>query len=361
MSRDPVLSPLVDKLLAHSPLAPGEAADAARRLAQPEVDDDSRKAFLVALHGKGESAADVAEFASVFRELSRRPPVEAFAGEAIDIVGTGGDNAHTFNISTTAAIVVASGGVPVMKHGGRSVSSKSGSADFLERMGVNLHADDATHARALERLGFTFFFAPEFHPAFKAVAPVRKAIAAEGGRSVFNLLGPLINPGRPAHMLLGVFAERWVAPMAEALERLGVRRALVVHGSAPAEGIVLDELSVCGPCRVKGVGELRALDAQWRGSDFGLAGAPFSDLRGEDADGNFALLGALLDGRAPAGMRDSVLFNAGAALWVAGRVPGVREGVALAGELLASGAVRERLSRIREFHANRGAGPGVRA
>ncbi len=351
MSCDPILTPLTDKLRSRTALGPGEAADAARRLADPGVADEARKDFLRALNAKGETAAEVAEFASVFRELSRRPPVEAFAASAIDIVGTGGDNAHSFNVSTTTAVIVAAAGVPVMKHGGRSISSKSGSADFLERLGVNLHADDATHARALAENNFTFFFAPDFHPAFKSVGPARKALAEEKRKSVFNLLGPLINPGRPDHMLLGVFAESWVAPLAETLERLGVRRALVVHGSAPADGIVLDELSVCGPCRVKGVGELRAVDGEWLPSDFGLEHASFCDLRGGDPAENFAMLQSLLAGRATRGLRDSVLFNAGTALWVAGRTPGVREGITLAGDLLDSGAVAELLRRIRAFYA----------
>jgi anthranilate phosphoribosyltransferase len=349
MSVDPVLSPLTDKLRARTATAQGEAAAAARRLADPAVSDVARVDFLRAFSEKGETAAEVAEFASVFRELSRRPPVEAFAGKAIDIVGTGGDNANTFNISTITAIIVSAAGVPVMKHGGRSVSSKSGSADFLERLGVNLQVDDATHARALAENGFTFFFAPEFHPAFKSVGPARKALAAEGLKSVFNLLGPLINPGRPAHMMLGVYSEAWVAPLAEVLEKLGVRRALVVHGTAPG-GVALDELSVCGPCRVKGVGELRTVDGVWEPGDFGLPVSPFSDLAGGDADENLGLLQDLLNGAAPQGLQDSIVFNVGTALWIAGRAPSVRDGIILAGDLFEHGAVREQLRRIRAFY-----------
>lgn len=349
MSVDPVLSPLTDKLRALNRLDAAEASAAARRFAEPEVSDAARKDFLQALHAGGESAEEIAAFALVFRELSRRPPVEAFAERAIDIVGTGGDGGNTFNISTLTAIIVSAAGVPVMKHGGRSVSSKSGSADFLERLGVNLNPDDATHARALAETGFTFFFAPEFHPAFKSVSPVRKAIAAEGGKSVFNILGPLINPGRPAHILLGVYAERLVVPVAAALEKLGIRRGLVVHGAAPG-GVVLDELSVCGPCRVKGVGELRAVDGVWEPGDFGLPVSPFSDLAGGDADENFGMLQDLLNGAAPQGLQDSVVFNAGTALWIAGRAPSVRDGIILAGDLFEHGAVREQLRRIRAFH-----------
>lgn len=349
MSADPVLTSLTEKLRAHRAPDPGEAAAAARRLADPAVDDAARIDFLRALGQFGESAGIVAEFATVFRELSRRPPVGEFATRAIDIVGTGGDGANTFNISTMTAVIVASAGVPVMKHGGRSVSSKSGSADFLERLGVDLAADDATHVRALRENDFTFFFAPEFHPAFKSVSGARKSLATEGRKSIFNLLGPLVNPGRPAHVMLGVYAEKWVAPMAEALELLGVKRALVVHGTAPG-GVAFDELSVCGPCRVRGAGELRDIDGEWLPGDFGLATSPMADLAGGDADDNYSLLQDFLNGAATQGLQDTVVLNAGAALWVAGRTPTVQEGIFLAGDLLESGAVRERFRRIREFY-----------
>ncbi len=345
----PDLAPLTAALAAGRSLEPSAVAAAAHLLADPGVNAEAKADFLRALHTKGETAGDVAAFAGVFRELARRPPVAEFAPRAIDIVGTGGDAAGTFNISTFTSVIVAAGGVPVMKHGGRSITSKSGSADLLERLGVNLAADDATHRRALAEIGYTFFFAPHFHPAFAAVGPVRKALAAEGRKSVFNLLGPLINPGRPAHMLLGVFAEHWVAPMAEALETLGVKRALVVHGTAPG-GRALDELSACGPARVRGVGELRAIDGVWHPGDFGLEVSPFEDLRGGDAEENFGMIPDFLNGAAPKGLQDSVVLNAGAAFFVAGKTDSVRAGMILAGDLLAGGAVREQLRRLRAFH-----------
>ena len=245
MAADPILTPLTDKLpRLRRDLASAEAASAARRLAEPEIADADRRDFLRAFGDKGETVAELAAFAAVFRELARRPPVDTFAPHAIDIVGTGGDGAETFNISTMTAVVVSASGVPVMKHGGRSVSSRSGSADFLERLGVTLAVDDATHRRALEENRFTFLFAPEFHPAFRiSFLAARKALAAEGRKTVFNLLGPLVNPGRPAHVLLGVYAERLVAPVAEVLETLGVRRGLVVHGTALAASCLTNSAS----------------------------------------------------------------------------------------------------------------------
>lgn len=344
------LASLTERLRQRHSLTDAEACEAAHLMAGVGTPASEKQEFLRALGDKGESASEVAAFAAVFRELARRPPVASFASEALDIVGTGGDRAGTFNISTLASLIVSAAGVPVMKHGGRSVTSKSGSADLLERLGVNLDADDATHARALEVNRFTFFFAPNFHPAFAAVRPIRAELAKEGRKSIFNLLGPLINPGRPAHMMIGVFDEAWVCPVAAALETLGVRRGLVVHGSAP-DGVALDELSSCGPCRVRGAGELRALDGMWLPGDFGLPVAPFSDLKGGDAEENLAMLNDFLNGAAPRGLQDSVVLNAGAALFTAGRSPSVRDGMILAGDLLASGAVRARIREIREFHA----------
>ena len=350
MTSDPVLDPLADKLRSRADLSWDEAAAAARRLADAAVSDPARVSFLRALSDKGESGVEIAAFARVFGELSRKPPVAEFASRSLDIVGTGGDGAESFNISTFSALIAASAGVPVMKHGGRSVSSRSGSADFLERVGVNLALDDEGHALALKETGFTFFFAPEFHPAFKAVSPARKILAAEGKKTIFNLLGPLVNPGRPAHVMIGVYAERLVEPVAAALDALGVRRGLVVHGTAPG-GVVLDELSVCGRCRVKGAGELHDVSGDWMPSAFGLSPAPFSDLRGGDADENFALLQDFLNGGARQGLQDSVVFNAGTALWVAGAVPSVKEGIYMVGDLFESGAVRAHLRRVRDFYS----------
>ena len=341
---------LTDRLRQRHDLTADEAALAARVMADASAGTDSKKEFLRALNDKGETAAEVAAFATVFRELSRKPPVERFSASAIDIVGTGGDHAGSFNISTLTSVIVAAAGVPVMKHGGRSVTSKSGSADLLERMGVDLNADDATQARALEANGFTFLFAPNFHPAFAAVRPVRAELAKEGRKTIFNLLGPLINPGKPAHMLLGVFSESWVEPLAEVLETLGVNRALVVHGTAPG-GHALDELSSCGPARVRGVGELRHINGVWNPGDFGLETSPFSDLKGGDADENYAMLNDFLNGAAPRGLQDSVVLNAGAALFVAGAAPSVRDGMIRAGDLLAHGAVRAKLRALRDFYS----------
>ena len=179
-----------------------EAAAAA--LAASEASDEVKGAFLLALAAKGETAAEVAAFATAFRARAINPGVEAWADQAIDIVGTGGDHAGGFNISSMVVLTLASAGVTVMKHGNRGITSKCGSADLLAALGVNLEAPPEVVRRALTELGFVFFFAPAYHPTFKNIGPVRKMLAARGQRTVFNILGPLINPGRPAHVLLGV-------------------------------------------------------------------------------------------------------------------------------------------------------------
>jgi anthranilate phosphoribosyltransferase len=264
-------------------------------------------------------------------------------------VGTGGDHAGGFNISSVVVLVLASAGVTVMKHGNRGITSKCGSADLLAALGVSLEAPPEKLRRALDELGFVFFFAPAYHPAFKHIVPVRKALAARGQRTVFNILGPLINPGRPAHLLLGVFAEAWVEKLAGALEMLGAQAGLAAHGViAPGRGI--DELTTATANRVRGFGRLREIDRVWRAEDFGLAPARFDDLLGGDLAANLAIVDALLDGRGPAGLVDTIVLNAAVAMWIVGKTADVREGLAPARELLLGGAVKKKIAATREFY-----------
>lgn len=329
--------------------APGRdaAAAAARLLADAAVPDDDKVAYLLALADAGETAEVVAAFADTYRGMARAIDLGDLPARAIDLVGTGGDRSGSFNLSSAAALVVAAGGVPVMKHGNRSITSQSGSADFLAALGVDLEADDDRLRRALRAANFCFFFAPAFHPAFRAVGPARKRLAELGRKSVFNVLGPLINPGRPAHMLVGVYDPRWLAPVAGALGALGVRRGLVVHGQV-GEG--MDELTAAGPTRVLGVGELAKVDATWLPGDFGLPTCPAADLLGGSPARNLALWGDLLVGAAPEGLADSVALGAGAALWVAGAATDPAAGVVRARELLACGDVRRNLVALRDAY-----------
>ena len=345
-----LLADFTTSLSAARDLTPAEVEAAARALTGTETDDNDKVAFLTALADKGESAAEVAAFARAFRGLAVNPGVEAWAPRAIDIVGTGGDQAGGFNISSIVVLVLASAGVPVMKHGNRGVTSKCGSADLLAGLGVALDAPPEKIRGALAELGYAFFFAPAYHPAFKHIAPVRKALAARGQRTVFNILGPLINPGRPDHIVLGAFAQAWVPKLADALHALGTGAGLAVHGVID-ETRGIDELTTATPNRVRGIGRLREHDGLWHAGDFGLNVSPFSDLQGGDLTTNLAIVDAVLGGRGPAGLVDTIALNAAVALWVTGRVVEVRDGVGLAREALLGGAVEHKIAATREFYA----------
>ncbi|HKK17285.1 MAG TPA: anthranilate phosphoribosyltransferase [Opitutales bacterium] len=334
-------------------LESGQASEAARLLADAGVPPSAKQAFLTAFAAKGETAEEVAAFAGAFRKMAIDPGVDAWADRAIDVCGTGGDGSGTFNISTAVSFVVAAAGVPVFKHGNRSITSNCGSADLLEGLGFRLDLSHEQLRQCLEELNFCFFFAPAFHPAFKEIMPVRKAMAAEGRRSIFNLLGPLINPGRPAHQLLGVFAPQWVEPLAGALDSLGLSAGLVVHG-IPEEGRALDELSCAGSNRIAGFGRLSDQSGALSAGDAGLPFCEFGDLAGGGREENLAILRTLITGDSgpvPTGLRDSILFNSGAALWVAGKAPDLRAGIRLADALLREDIVTRWLRKAREFNA----------
>jgi anthranilate phosphoribosyltransferase len=343
------LTALTAQLAAHRDLSADQVELAAGELAAVEVADETKGAFLTALAAKGETAAEVAAFAQAFRARARNPGVQPWAPQAIDIVGTGGDHAGGFNISSLVVLVLASAGVKVMKHGNRGITSKCGSADLLAALGVNLEATPGQHRRALDELGFVFFFAPAFHPAFKHIAPVRKALAARGQRTVFNILGPLINPGRPAHLLLGVFAEAWVEKLADAVHALGSQTGLAAHGVIePGRGI--DELTTATRNRVAGFGRWRETKGEWLAADFGLNAAPFSDLVGGGLEENLRIVEAILAGNGPAGLVDTIVLNAALAMGITGAAPSVNEALAPARELLLGGAVRNKIAATREFY-----------
>jgi anthranilate phosphoribosyltransferase len=201
----------------------------------------------------------------------------------------------------------------------------------------------------MDQLGFVFFFAPAYHPTFKNVAPVRKMLAAKGQRTVFNILGPLINPGRPAHVLLGSFSAAMVPKLAGALQTLGARAGLAAHGVIEGERGI-DELTTATTNRVRGFGAQSTIDGEWQANDFGLERAPFSDLTGGDVTANLALLEALLAGRAPRGLTDTIVLNSAVAMWIVGRAASVREALGPAREMLLGGAVARKIAATREFY-----------
>ena len=329
-------------------LTTDEVRGAATALASEEPSDEAKAGFLSALSRKGETSAEVAGFARVFRELAIDPGMAEWASRAVDIVGTGGDHAGGFNVSSMVTLVVACAGVPVMKHGNRGITSKCGSADLFAALGVHLEAPHGQLRKAIASLGYAFFFAPAWHPAFRRIGPVRKLLAARGERTVFNILGPLLNPGRPANIVLGAASPVLLEKLADALDALGTGAGLAVHGViAPGKGI--DELTSATRNIVRGVGRLKSVREEWTPESFGLQASPFSDIAGGDVPANLAIANALADGGGPRGLADTIALNSAVALWVAGARADVRGSIAEARELLLGGAVRRKISDTRDF------------
>lgn len=332
------------RLLAHGDLAEAEAAALMRALAGESLAPALAGAVLAALRSKGETAEELRGFASAMRALAR--PVALPAGlAAADVVGTGGDDSGSLNLSTGSALLAAACGVPVVKHGNRSVSSRSGSADVLEALGLSL-ARDADEARAcLAACGFAFLFAPNFHPAMKAIAPVRRAL---GVRTVFNVLGPLTNPAAPPFALVGAFDLPTAKLMAEALAGLPVERCFVVHG-APG----WDEATPVGPFVIFDVRPGTVRRQQRNPLHYGVPACSPADLAGGDAADNARALEAVLAGRERGPHRDALVLGAGLTLDLTGRARGLRRGIALAHRALDEGAGAALLARLREFARSR--------
>ncbi len=328
-----------------------QAESAANDLASADVPASVKKAFLSALNEKGETPAEVAGFASAFRRLAVKPKLEDYADEAIDVCGTGGDKSHSFNISTAVTLILASAGVKVFKHGNRSITSKCGSAELLDGLGVNFLNDPKSLRKALESLNFVFFFAPSFHPAFKEIMPVRQELAQESRRTIFNILGPMINPGSPAHQLAGVFSREWVVPMAEAFHTLGLKNGIVVH-TVLDETRGMDELACCGEPETKGFGASWDLTIDWDWDSIGVSPCSEEDLKGGDLEHNLQILNNLMIGKAPKGLEDTVALNAGVAFSILGRTISIREGITLAKDQLLGGAVEDHIENIRDYFAS---------
>lgn len=295
--------------------------------------------FLIALRMKGETVTEIAAAADVMRELSTKVPL-AGVEHLVDTCGTGGDGAHTFNISTASAFVAAACGARVAKHGGRSVSSTSGSADVLEALGVNVNLSPEKVAEAVKTIGVGFMFAPNHHSAMKHAAPVRKEL---GVRTLFNLLGPLTNPAAAPNQVLGVFRRELTGPLARVLQTLGSRHVLVVHAE---EG--LDELSLASPSYVAELKDGHVTEYELEPGVFGLPQVAASDLVVKGKDEAVEMLLAALENR-HAGAAAMVALNAGAAIYAAGRAASLKDGVAQAQHAIASLAARDVLEHYRRF------------
>ncbi|MET0263292.1 MAG: anthranilate phosphoribosyltransferase [Rariglobus sp.] len=336
------------QLAAGQDLTAAQIAPAAEALASPDIPDSHKADFLSAFSDKGETAEEIAAFARVFRERAVDPGVSQWSAEAIDVVGTGGDRTDGFNISSLVTLTLASAGVKVMKHGNRGFTSKCGSADLLAALGFDLEAPPEKIRGALDQLGYAFFFAPAYHPSFKHIGPVRKQLAAQGRRTIFNIFGPLLNPGRPAFMLFGVFPEPLVDKLADVFHLLGAKGGLAGHGIL-ADGRGIDEITTATVNHVRGFGRLRSTSGEWRAADFGLKESPFADLQGGDLTMNLGIVDALIAGRGPRGLVDTISLNTAIGLWIAGRTSSVAEGVEQARELLVGGAVEAKIAATREF------------
>lgn len=329
------------KIVNKEDLTYDEAHTVMLEIMRGETTPTQNAAFLAALSTKSAKAETIDEISGCAEAMrSLATPVPHPGMEVLEIVGTGGDGAHTFNISTTSAFVIASAGVKVAKHGNRAASSLSGTADCLEALGVNINEDPDKALEMLEKTNFCFLFAQKYHSAMKYVGPIRKEL---GFRTVFNILGPLTNPAKPEIFLLGVYDEYLVEPLVKVLDSLGVKRALVVYGQEK-----LDEISACGPTTIC---ELR--DGYYRTSvikpeDFGLVSGTKEELVGGTPEENAQITRDILAGKIQGTKRNAVLLNAGAALFVAGKADSIGDGVKLAGDLIDSGKASETLEKAIE-------------
>ena len=316
-----------------------EMVDLFRQVMEGKVTPVQLSAILMGLHVKTESVSEIAAAAQVMREFSTKVEVED-ASHLVDTCGTGGDKAHTFNISTTAAFVAAAAGAKVAKHGGRSVSSQSGSADVLEALGVNLNLTPEQVALSIKQIGLGFMFAPNHHPAMKYAAPVRKEL---GMRTILNILGPLTNPAGAPNQLMGVFHQDLVGIQARVLKQLGSRHVMVVHGENG-----LDEISISGPTFVAELKHGFVTEFKIEPKQFGMDVAPLVAIKAVDQETSKAMLLAVLENQhGPA--NDIVCLNAGAAIYVAGITSDLWSGVTKAREMIESGRARAKLDELVKF------------
>ena len=329
------------KIVDKQDLTYDEAYTVMTEIMSGETSATQNAAFLAALSTKStgsETIDEISGCAVAMREKATR--LEHPGMEVMEIVGTGGDNAHSFNISTTTAFILAAAGVKVAKHGNRAASSLSGTADCLEALGINIQQDPDKCREMLEKVGFCFIFAQKYHSSMKYVGPIRKEL---GIRTVFNILGPLTNPSYPEYMLLGVYSPTLVNPLAQVLMSLGVKRGMVVHGTDH-----LDEISISAPTKICEFRDGYYRDRIIRPEDYGLQTAPKEEIVGGTPEENARTTRGILAGEIRGAKRDIVLMNAGAALFVAGKTDSIREGVKLATELIDSGKAVKKIDEMAE-------------
>jgi anthranilate phosphoribosyltransferase len=338
----PPLRDTLEKLVQHQDLTTSEAAALMLALTDPELPPAMAGAMLAALRSKGVRAPEVRGFAQAMRSLARRPQI-ADLGKAVDVVGTGGDSSGSFNLSTGAALVAAAAGARVVKHGNRSVSSRSGSADLLEALGLKLPLDEKAAGECLERTGFTFLFAPHYHPALKVLAPVRAAL---GVRTIFNMMGPLLNPAATRYGVVGTFSLEVAELFAETFSELPIERIFVIHGEPG-----WDEATPVGPVALFDVRPGSVQRSQRTAADYGLASCQAEDLAGGDAAHNAASLLAVFRGEDRGPHRDALIMGTALALEVIGLETTPRAAAARAALAIDSGAALALVESLRKFSA----------
>lgn len=332
----------LQRTIEHREIFHDEMLHIMRMIMNGELSPVMMAALITGLRVKKETIGEITAAAQVMREFSTKVHV-ADTTHLVDIVGTGGDGAHTFNISTCAMFVAAAAGAKTAKHGGRSVSSKSGSADVVEALGGNIHLSPELIARSIEKVGIGFMFAPNHHPAMKNVAPVRKEL---GVRTMFNILGPLTNPASAPHILMGVFHPDLVGIQVRALQRLGAEHAVVVYGR---DG--MDEISLGAATLVGELQNGQITEYEIHPEDFGLTMASNRALKVDTPEQSMAMLRSVLDNQ-PGPARDIVMVNAGAALYAANVASSIADGLKRAREVIASGAAKDKLAQFVAFGQN---------
>jgi anthranilate phosphoribosyltransferase len=362
-----VLDKFIENLADSRHLTAEEVRFSVEQLIDESVPALQKAEFLCSLALKGETVDEIAWFAQALREKSVQPPIASGwrkAHAVLDVCGTGGDRLNTFNISTTVALICAAIGLPVAKHGNRAITSQCGSADVLEALGIRIDLPPAEAARSLQERNFAFFFAPNYHPAFKHIAPARRLCSDRGKRTIFNFLGPLLNPARPDAQLVGVPRPDLCSPLARVLQTLGIRRGMVVsgevmehsklqnpnsHSDGSEQDLYLDELSTLGRNRIAEFyhsdGSLSStLDV----SQFKLQIAALKDLAGGNREANALIVRRLVGGEERGPKRDAVLLNTAAALSVGDRAATLAEGWNMAAEAIDSGVVAAKLRELTE-------------
>ena len=342
---------LIEKLRNGIDLNPGDVDLAVAQLLSDQVDDELKAEFLTVLHKKGETAEEMVAFVKQLMKRAVDPMIDPaqLPGPMIDICGTGGDGLDFFNVSTTAMFVVAAGGAVVVKHGNRRVTSSCGSADVLEQLGIAIDLAPEQLQESLKRHGLGFVFARSYHPAFRALAQMRERLARQNMRTVFNLLGPLLNPARPARQLIGVFDPRLTGIFAEALRQLERERAWVVHGLGD-NGAGMDDISISGATTVAELADGKVssaiLDVSW----LGIPRAAVGELQCGDARENAATIDGILSGKISGAKRDMTIVNAAGGFVVAGLARDLKEGIDLAREEIDSGRALEKLRALQNFN-----------